>query len=471
MTPDTPTPAPQTTDGLTAQLHADPMRRREEAALDEAGFVNLFLTLALGRGYEAPKPAQALALLLERRARGPLPLVAMLVCGDLPGVQQALGALGPDAVHTALTPWQLTPLLCVAFSSLARQTPDDGPVTLQQGLTDTLDWLLKQGADANATLVDPLFPEHPLPALFGAVARAACLPMVELLLAAGANPNDNESLYHATEQSDRRIIAALVKAGVRWKGTNALYRQLDHDQLDHLRQVLDLGADVHEPIAGGGGPLHHALNRGRSLPFIQLLVERGADPGLRDVHGFTPAALAARGGDTHTLAFLAGLGHHPPHDLRERLLAACAAADEATALELLAQWPGGIAALDCGALRLLPDQAQLGRHASVRLMLQLGWPVDVQGDWQASALNQAAFRGDAAMVRILLTHGARWDERNGYGGTALGSCAHAGLNEPVPGGDYVSVLRQLFENGAPVPEEMGDWPEDWRAVAADFSRS
>lgn len=444
------------------------LRRRREATFDEARFLDRLLTLALGRGYDAPKPAQAFALLKARRAQGPLPLVALLVSGDWVGVQQALGALGPDAVNARLGPWQLTPLLCVAFSALARWEPKEAPGSLQQGLLDTLDGLLRRGADPNATWVDPLFPEHPLPALFGAVARAACLPMVQQLLAAGANPNDNESLYHATEQSDRRIIAALVEAGARWQGTNALFRQLDHDELDHLRQVLDLGADVHERDPDGGGPLHHALNRGRSLPFIELLVERGADPGLLDAHGFTPAALAARTGDVKTLTYLAGLGHLPPQDLRGRLLGAVAAADETTARALLAQWPGGVASLDAWALRLLPDQAQRGHRASVQLMLQLGWPVDVQGDWQASALNQAAFRGDAEMVRLLLAHGARWDERNGYGGTALGSCEHAGLNEPVLGGDYVSVLRQLLENGAPVPQDQSDWPDDWKAVAAVF---
>jgi ankyrin repeat protein len=442
------------------------VRRRREAALNDADFLDRLLTLALGRGYEAPKPAQAWALLRQRQGQGPLPLVAKLVAGDGAGAQQALAVMGPNAVHARLGPWQLTPLLCVAFSSLARLSPPDAPGSLQQGLVDTLDGLLQQGADPNASLVDPSYPDHPQPALFGAVARAACLPMVQRLLAAGANPNDNESLYHATEQSDRRIIAALVQAGARWQGTNALYRQLDHDNLAHLAQVLDLGADVRERGPGGGGPLHHALIRGRGLPFIELPVARGADPGLRDAHGFTPAALAARSGDVHTLAFLAGLGHHPPDSLRDRLLAACAAADEASARALLAQLPGGVASLDPLALRLLPDQAQRGHQASVQLMLQLGWPVAVPGDWQASALNQAAFRGDAAMVQLLLAHGARWDERNGYGGTALGSCTHAGLNEPVAGGDYLLVLQLLLQDGAPVPASANDWPEDWRAVAA-----
>jgi len=91
--------------------------------------------------------------------------------------------------------------------------------------------------------------------------------------------------------------------------------------------------------------------------------------------------------------------------------------------------------------------------------------VSVPGPWDASALNQAAFRGDAEMVELLLEHGARWNERNGYGGDALGSCLHAGVYEPVPGGDYAAVLHLLLGNGAPVPRPEPHWPDTLATVA------
>jgi hypothetical protein len=69
------------------------------------------------------------------------------------------------------------------------------------------------------------------------------------------------------------------------------------------------------------------------------------------------------------------------------------------------------------------------------------------------------------MVALLLEHGARWNERNGYGGNALGSCLHAGVNEPVPNGDYAEVLRLLLEAGAPVPRAEPDWPDALATVA------
>ena len=327
----------------------DEVEHRRALALHDEAFVERVLVLALGRGYAAPRPAQALALL---RSRPGLRHAALrLVQGDAQGIDP----------RRALPPWSAPPLALVAFSSLA--TLD---ATQDAALCAAADKLLAAGADANAGLIEPAFTERPLPVLYGAVARARSAALVQRLLAAGADPNDNESLYHAVEQDDRRIVAPL--------------------------------------------------------------------------------------------------GQRPPDGPVDRFLAACASADEATARALLASEPDLITRLAPEELALLPEQAQRGAMASVQLMLAFGWPVDVPGPWQASALNQAAFRGDAEMVALLLRHGARWYEKNGYGGDALGSCLHAGCHEPVPGGDYGEVLRLLLADGAPPPRVDDHLTEEMVAV-------
>jgi ankyrin repeat protein len=425
------------------------VERRRDAALDETAWVERVLALAIGRGHAAPQPRRALALMQARPALRPLAL--RLVQGEAHGVDP----------HRAVPPWGVPALALVAFSSLAT-------IGHEPALLATMDELLAAGADPNAGLADPEFPQRPLPLLYGAVARARSLAMVQRLLAAGAEPNDNESLYHAVEQDDRRIVAALVAAGARWRGTNALFRQLDFEPLEPLRQALALGADANELSAGTGTrPLHHAVLRGRSLAHLALLQAHGADPGALDGHGRTLAWHAARAGRRDVLDWLAAQGQHPPVGLEPRFLAACAAADEPEARRLLAERPGLIGALSPHDLALLPEQAQRGALDSVRLMLALGWPVQVPGPWQASALNQAAFRGDAAMAELLLAHGARWSERNGYGGNALGSCLHAGCHEPVPGGDYAAVLRLLLADGAPAPVDDEDLSDELQAVLAE----
>ncbi len=434
----------------------DEVEQRRAQALPEADYVERLLTAALGRGHAGPQPALAQRLLQARRPTASLPLA--LAVGDLPRVRAALQ--GAD-LAAPLPPWQAPPLVYAAFSSLARLQ------AYREPLLATVHWLLQAGADPNGALQDPAFPGDPLPVLYGAVARAQSLALVQRLLAAGAEPNDRESLYHATELTDRRILAALVQAGARWQGTNALLRQLDHDDLPGLQQALSLGADADEAGPGGQRPLHHALLRGRDVRFVRLLLQHGADARALDEQGRSTAGYAARAGDAESLALLLEHGATLPRTDEEAFLSACAAGDEAAARAHLAQFPDALGHLGEEGLRLLPDQAQRGHLGAVRLMLSLGWPVAVRGDWAASALNQAAFRGDAVMVRVLMQHGARWDEPNGFGGDALGSCLHAACHQPQPGGDYAAVLAQLLDQGAPAPDKVDELPEALQAVLAE----
>jgi hypothetical protein len=114
-------------------------------------------------------------------------------------------------------------------------------------------------------------------------------------------------------------------------------------------------------------------------------------------------------------------------------------------------------ALSPTQLRLLPDIAAEAGDAAAMLMVALGWPVAVRGgDWDASALNHAVFRGDVTLTRFLLANGARWTEQQGFGDNVCGTLSWASCNEPVEGGDWAGCARTLLDHGMPLGKPDGD---------------
>lgn len=407
-------------------------------------------------GSHAARPKLAARLWAEG-AVPPLDGDPWLACavGDLDALRRA-SAHDPLWLHRAGGPLHLPPLVAVAHSSLLRLS------AFRDGLHACARWLLQAGADPNqragnrwppASLQAP-DDAQPLSALYGAAGQNHDAPLTQWLLAAGADPDDGESLYHA--QGDLECTRLLLQAGARTAGTNALYRVLDRDDLPGLQLLLDHGADPNEapppgPAADAGSPLLWAIRRRRSPAHVQALLDAGADPAARTRDG-TPAAIwALRHGLPGVAEALRGRTPSAPDvPLPERFVGACAAGDEAQARQLLARHPALVRELAPAHLRLLPELAAAGHGAAVQLMVRLGWPIATRGgDWDASALNHAVFRGDAALARFLLAHGADWRERHGFGDNACGTLAWASTNTPAEDGDWVGCAQALRDHGLP----------------------
>src|SRR6185295_61792 len=88
--------------------------------------------------------------------------------------------------------------------------------------------------------------DHTQSALYGAAGKHHDVVLTQMLLEAGANPNDGESLYHAMETTDPACARLLLEAGATVEGSNALHHVLDWDGLHMLRLLLAYTKDAND---------------------------------------------------------------------------------------------------------------------------------------------------------------------------------------------------------------------------------
>ena len=239
---------------------------------------------------------------------------------------------------------------------------------------------------------------------------------------------------------------------------------MDLDDDTALKLLLEHGGDPNEParnppLTDWGSPLAWAIRRRRPR-HAKALLDAGADASRATADGASPYQLALRFGLSDIAALLRERIDVPDISDEERFVAACTRGDEAEARRIRDARADLPASLSPVQLRLLPDMAAEGANDTVRLMVSLGWPIAVRGgDWDASALNLAVFRGDAGLTRFLLEHGAKWTEQHGYGDNACGTLSWASCNEPVEGGDWVGCAHALLDHGMPHATAVPDDPE------------
>jgi ankyrin repeat protein len=371
---------------------------------------------------------------------------AALVLGDIQQVERTI-ADSPQLAKTKGGPENHEPLLYVCFSRYAN--PSRSPRAA--AFAETARILLRHGADPDTTFI----PENPqdsrLSCLYAASGLNNNLDLTLALLEAGADPNDNESLYHSTEHADLECMKILLAYNAKPNGTNALKHMLDREDNQGLQLLLSAGADPNETNARAETALHWAVWRGRSPKIIAALLGAGAHIDAKRHDGRTAHALAVLGGHAELATTLAARGADTSLAPIDQFVAACATATPDELEHLLATHPQLVGTP--GSERLLLDLASTHCTASVRALLAASSPVDARGEWGATALHWSCWKGYADIVQLLIANKASLTIKDEmFHATPPGWFTHGLQNCEEPGGNYVEVARLLAAAHAEFPK-------------------
>ena len=192
-----------------------------------------------------------------------------------------------------------------------------------------------------------------------------------------------------------------------------------------------------------------------NLDAVTILLAAGANPDLPGPDGRSVRRRALTAGVAATVELVGGAGDDPV----DRLLEAVLTGDGGTARGLVGADPTLVARVGHADQVALVAAAERGNTASVRLMLELGLPIEARregvDDDGATALHAAAYAGAAETVELLLAHRADLTARDSRWNAQPLEWALVGSGEApdlATAPDWVATVTLLLDAGAPTEE-------------------
>jgi ankyrin repeat protein len=377
--------------------------------------------------------------------------------GEVDAVKQL--STNPAKVNEKAGDPAAAPILFLSFSPFHGQND-----ARDRGLFESARVLLAAGADPNS--VDG---RYGVSALYGVTGMHNRPGIARLLLEAGANPTDGESVFHAAERFHEDALILLREFGVQlnqvgeWGNTPLYFLLRWHDLANDDKAALGVdwllanGADPKVPSGKElENSLHVAARRGQPIGVIEKLLAHEANVDLRRGDGATAWRLAKRNGHDEIARLLESAGAtREPFSATDELLAACGRGDVDAARRLSS--PAIVTSLPRSDRAMLGEAAAAGRIHTVEACIAAGFDVNEVNDRSATPLHEAAINGFHEIVRALTAAGSNLTIRDPeHNATPLGWAIFGADYVGNRGGDYEKTIRALIEAGANATDTEGE---------------
>jgi ankyrin repeat protein len=286
-----------------------------------------------------------------------------------------------------------------------------------------------------------------------------------MFLSSVAQSNPCRDIFEAVEKGDVECVREFLKRGVDPNIRDIYVRgrpatpfniglYLKRDKLKEGDRYTEVGGYCCDGVT----PLHVAARKGY-VEIAKLLLEHGADPNIKDLHGWTPLHDAAYWGNVEVARLLLQHGADPNVKGKRGetpLILAISGDSQAHAdvAKLLLEHGADPNVRDkLGNNSTALHRAIVGRRKDmVRLLLEKGADPNAKDDYGDTPLHTAVVIGDPEIVELLLRYGADVNAKDNDGTTPLDRVPHI-----VTLSDYVSytdfktaaeIAKILLKHGA-----------------------
>jgi ankyrin repeat protein len=268
-------------------------------------------------------------------------LRAAAVLGDVLAAQEMLTA-DPAAAAAIDDDRGWPPLLYACYSRWHQADPSRAPA-----IAEVACLLLRAGASPNTNNGARTGYRS---ALTGSV-EVNNPEVTKVLLEAGANPDDRETIGWAAFSGYHQCLELLLSHGARVAGTWAIAGAVDADDARVVSLLLGELQRSTGQAAQKATELLPEAAANASLQVVDALLDSGADPGISDEDGVSALRRAIRAGKDDTAARLRGLGVPDDATDVDIFIGACLNADRDRAERLLA---GHLDCATCSMTRTAP---------------------------------------------------------------------------------------------------------------------